>query len=392
MPSAPKRNAKSKPVEIEPLDETLIEGAVPARWVPVGLRVGAAWSWRVILIVAVIALIAVGISALRVLVVPVLIALMLAALLKPVVDWLERKKWPRIAAVAVVEIGLILFIVALVWLAVSQFSGNQLKAVAAEGQAMWEGFRNWLASGPLHITTDQLNTYMAQASEMFKREASTFVNGAIKLGSTAGHVGAGLILTLFSTLFFLYDAKGIYRWIVNLLPKRVRAVADGGFHKGWTTLESYVRVQILVAFIDAVGIGIGAFFIGVPFVIPMSILVFLGSFIPFVGAIATGALVSLLALFTKGWVAAIIMLAVVLLVQQIEGHVLQPFVMGTAVKVHPLAIVLAVAGGSLVAGIAGALFAVPLVAVAHKMIAYFGQAADDQAAARQRALTAKQTE
>jgi predicted PurR-regulated permease PerM len=125
-----------------------------------------------------------------------------------------------------------------------------------------------------------------------------------------------------------------------------------------------------VASIDALGIGLGAFFLGLPLVIPISVLVFLGSFIPVVGAVVTGALAVFVALIYNGWVTAVIMLGIVLLVQQIEGHVLQPLIMGTAVKVHPLAVVLAVAAGSLLAGIPGALFAVPLVAVLNVMVSY----------------------
>ena len=139
---------------------------------------------------------------------------------------------------------------------------------------------------------------------------------------------------------------------------------------GWVTLRNFVKVQILVASIDALGIGLGAFFLGLPLVIPIAVLVFLGSFIPIVGAVVTGALAVFIALVFKGWVFALIMLGVVLLVQQIEGHVLQPFIMGTAVKVHPLAVVLAVAAGSLLAGIPGALFAVPFVAVLNVMVHY----------------------
>jgi len=154
------------------------------------------------------------------------------------------------------------------------------------------------------------------------------------------------------------------------MPRRSRAAINGAGEAGWSTLRNFVRVQILVATIDAIGIATGAFLLGVPLAIPIGILVFLGSFVPFVGAIVTGALAVFVALVFNGWVIALLMLGVVLLVQQIEGHVLQPLIMGTAVKVHPLGVVVAVATGSLLAGIPGALFAVPIAAVANVMILY----------------------
>lgn len=371
-------------------DDQLIEGNVPERWVPIPLRVGAAWSWRILVVAVVLLAVCWAISYVRIIVVPVMIAILLTALLRPFVEWLGSRGWPRGLAVAVVEVGLIVLVTGMIWLAALQFSSTELAAVGRDAQALWMDFKDWLRTSPLHITDQDLDTYMKNATEAFRREASTFVNGAIKVGSTAGHIGAGILLTLFSTLFFLLDSRTIFRWLLNLVPSASRDAFRGGLRQGWATLTAYVKVQILVAAIDAVGIGIGAFFVGVPFVIPMSLLVFLGSFIPFVGAIFTGALVCVLALFTKGWLAAIIMLAIVLLVQQIEGHVLQPFVMGTAVKVHPLAVVLAVATGSLIAGIAGAFFAVPVVAVVNKMIGYFRAYADQQTAAASASAAAAQ--
>ena len=158
--------------------------------------------------------------------------------------------------------------------------------------------------------------------------------------------------------------------MVRLFPKKARLAVDGSGIAGWVTLTTFVKVQIFVAAVDAVGIGLFAFFLGLPLVIPIAVAVFLGSFIPVVGAVLTGIIAVFVALVYNGPIAALIMLGGVLLVQQLEGHVLQPLVMGTAVKVHPLAVVLAVAGGGFLAGIPGALFAVPLVATVNVMIKY----------------------
>jgi predicted PurR-regulated permease PerM len=164
---------------------------------------------------------------------------------------------------------------------------------------------------------------------------------------------------------------------VNLFPKRARSAVDGGGRAGWVTLTTFVKVQIFVAFVDAVGIGLGAFILGLffggfPLVIPIAVAVFLGSFVPVIGALVTGTLAVFVALVYLGPVPALIMLGIVLLVQQVEGHVLQPLVLGTAVKVHPLAVVFAVAAGGFLAGIPGALFAVPFVATLNVVVKFIG--------------------
>ena len=176
----------------------------------------------------------------------------------------------------------------------------------------------------------------------------------------------------------MIDGRGIWHWLVKLFPVKARAALIGAGEAGWITLTTFVKVQIFVAFVDAVGIGLGAFILGLftggfPLVIPIAIAVFLGSFIPVVGAVATGVIAVFIALVYLGPVPALIMIGIVILVQQLEGHVLQPFVMGNAVKVHPLAVVLAVATGGLIGGIPGALFAVPLVATLNVMVGYIGR-------------------
>jgi len=178
------------------------------------------------------------------------------------------------------------------------------------------------------------------------------------------------LLSLFILLCILADGGGIWRWTTRLFPQRARPAVDGAGRAGWVAVINYARTQLLVATIDATGIALGAFFLGVPLPIPIGVLVFLGSFIPIVGAVVTGTVAIFLALVYNGPLNALAMLAVVLGVQQLEGHVLQPLLMGSAVKVHPLAVVLVVAGGALIAGIPGALFAVPLAAFINVVTVY----------------------
>jgi predicted PurR-regulated permease PerM len=232
---------------------------------------------------------------------------------------------------------------------------------------------DWLSHGPLNLTTDQVTRYLQDAGNAVQNNSGSIVSGALSFGSSAGHFAAGSLLTLFSLVFFLLDGGRIWRFIVGLAPVRARAAIDGAGRRGWTSMASYVRVQLLVAGTDAACIGAGAAIIGVPLALPLAVLVFLGSFIPIVGALATGFLAVLLALVANGWVNALIMLAIVLVVQQLEGHFLQPMIMGPAVALHPLAVVLAVTGGTLVAGIPGALFSVPLLAVLNTSVKYIAR-------------------
>src|SRR5690606_15108889 len=233
-----------------------------------------------------------------------------------------------------------------------------------------EGLRQYLISGPLHLTEQQIDEFLAQIWEIIEQQASLLWSGALAIGTTVGHVVVGALLALFILLTLLADGGGIWRWTVRLFPKQARPAADGAGRAGWVTVVNYARTQLLVATIDAIGIALGAFLLGVPLAIPSGILVFLGAFIPIVGAVVTGALAVFLALVYSGPWIALWMLVVVLGVQQIEGHVLQPLLMGAAVKVHPLAVVLVVAGGAMIAGIPGALFAVPLAAFVNVVAVY----------------------
>ncbi|MGW4931240.1 AI-2E family transporter [Agromyces sp. NPDC004153] len=337
--------------------------------IPFGMRIAAAWSWRLLLIGGVLAVVIFLIIQLRLIVIPLLVAVLLGALLVPFSQFLQRHRWPKWLAVTVAMLSTLIVVGGLLAVGIS-FIARDRDELVAQSITAWDEFRAWLLEGPFHITEQQLNDWAGQIFESIQQDSSVLVTGALSLGSTLGHFLAGMLLALFATLFILIDGKHIWRWIVGVFPKRARAAVDGAGQAGWATLQNFVKVQILVATIDAIGIGLGAFLLGVPLAVPIAILVFLGSFIPIVGAVVTGALAVFVALIYNGWVIALIMLGVVLLVQQVEGHILQPLIMGTAVKVHPLGVVVAVATGSLLAGIPGALFAVPVAAVVNVMIIY----------------------
>ncbi len=356
------------PSRDETTDDTVDRSLTPA------IRIAGAWSWRILAVLAVLGVFIFLFIQLRDIVIPFMIALLLAALLVPFSQWLQRRHhWPKWAAVAVSEVGILAILAGLVYLVIS-FVIRGYPALQKQTVVRYADLRDFLANS-FGLTNTDITAYVDQVVASLQKDSSSLLSGALSVGSTAGHVLAGFLIVLFSTLFLLIDGRGIWQWIVRLFPIRARAALVGAGEAGWITLTSFVKVQIFVAFVDAVGIGLGAFIIGLftggfPLVIPIAIAVFLGSFIPLVGAVATGAIAVFVALVFLGPIPALIMLGVVILVQELEGHVLQPFVMGSAVKVNPLAVVLAVATGGYIGGIAGALFAVPVVATFNVMIGY----------------------
>ncbi|HEY3573650.1 MAG TPA: AI-2E family transporter [Arthrobacter sp.] len=337
--------------------------------IPYGVRIAAAWAWRIGLILLITGALVWLLAKISFLIIPVMVAALLAGLLSPVVRWLRKSRIPNGAAVAITVLGFIGLIAGSLALV-----GRQL---ALGFQELWsealtgvQQVQDWLSEGPLHLTAAQIDQYIQEATAALQNNSSSILSGALSFGSTAGHFAAGLVLALFILIFFLLEGSRIWAFLVRLLPRQARIPADGAGRRGWTSMVSYARIQMFVAFVDAVGIGVGAAIIGVPLALPLGVLVFIGSFIPVVGALVTGAIAVLLALVANGPVNALIMLGIVLLVQQLESHILQPLVMGKAVALHPVAVILSVAAGSYLAGIPGALFSVPILAVANSAIRY----------------------
>ena len=339
--------------------------------VPRSIQVAAAWSWRIVAIGLGAAALLWVVSYLRVLVIAVAVALLLTVLLQPFARVLRvRLRFPPALAAVVALLTLVAAVVGLVVVAGLEIA----RGLADLGGKAEEGFAkvlDALATGPLHLDSEEISRYLDEAATAVQGESGSVASGALSVTGTVTEVLSGALIALFCTLFFLFDGRRIWTWIVGLLPRRARERTHQAGRRGLVTLASYVRTQILVAFIDAVGVGTGAAIIGVPLALPLGVLVFIGSFVPLVGAIVTGSVAVLVALVANGWVAAVIMLGVVLLVQQIEGHVLQPWLMGHAVSLHPVAVVLVVTSGTLAAGIVGALFAVPVAAVLNTVILYF---------------------
>jgi len=335
-----------------------------------GMRTAAAWAWRFLVVIAAAGVLVWIIIQLRLIVIPVIIGVLLAALLVPYAAWLQRRlRFPRWLAITTAMLTLVGVVTALIWLVVAQVRAGW-PSLRDRSVVAWDEFLDWL-SATFGLSADEITDWVdTLVGELDLSTDGPLVTGALSVGSTAAEVLAGAVLVLFSLLFFLIDGPGIWRFVVRLFPRRARTPVDGAARAGWITLTNFAKVQIFVAFVDGLGIGLIAFFLGVPLALPIGVAVFLASFVPFVGAVVTGALAVLIALVYNGPFVALLMLAGVLLVQQLEGNVLQPLVMGPAVRVHPLAVVLAVTAGGLLAGIPGTLFAVPIVAFVNVFVRY----------------------
>ncbi len=372
------RQAEPQPTQTISLDdfndreiEQAREESQKPPYVAPGLKLAAAWSWRFLIVIAAVAVAFWGLSKVSILVLPCLIALLLAALMAPVVSFLDRHKWPHSLSVVTTFLGFLLVVLGLL-----AFTGQQIvvgfPALAHQVVLGVNKLNVFIQNNPFGVDSTVITSYVdevnSKALDWLQKSQGKIASGALGAASSIGNFVTGLLITLFASFFFLFDGGRIFNWFVRLLPKPAQPKSVAAAVNGWNSLVQYVRVQVLVAAIDAVGIGIGAFVLGIPLAFPLTVLVFLASFIPLVGAVLTGVIAVLVALVSKGLVTAIIMLVVVIAVQQLEGNVLQPFLMGKAVSVHPLAVVLAVTGGGVLFGIPGALFAVPFVAMLNTVV------------------------
>lgn len=329
--------------------------------VPRGLRISAAFAWRFLVVIAALYVIIWLIGRLSVVVIPVAIALLLAALGAPLVGHLVNMKVPRGLATAIVLIGGLAVLGGLLTFVVIQFTDGlpQLQKQVSESLGQ---VRDFLIND-LHLRQEQIQQFIDNAINYLQHNQAAITTNALTTASTIGEVLTSMLLTLFVTIFFLAGGSKIWSFLMLAVPGYVRNRVDVAGRRGFATLISYVRATAAVAVVDAVGIGIGLWIVRVPLVVPLATLVFIGAFIPILGAVVAGAVAVLVALVTNGLITALIVLGIVILVMQLESHILQPLLLGRAVKLHPLAVVLAIAAGLVVAGIAGALLAVPLLAV-----------------------------
>jgi predicted PurR-regulated permease PerM len=325
------------------------------------VRKTAAWAWRLLVILTALVALLLVIKRLEIIVVPLLLALMLSALLVPIVDWLDRRGAPRGGAVALVILGGFAILGGIMTFVVSQFVVG-VPDLANQVERSIDSAKKWLIDGPLHLSRQQIDHGGNSAIQALQNNEEKLTSGALATAATITEIITAALLMFFTLIFFLYGGRNIWQYVTKIFPTdvrdRVRAAGAAGYH----SLTGYIRATFLVALVDAAGVGTGLVIMSVPLALPLASLVFLGAFIPLVGAVISGFLAVIVALLAKGFVYALITLGVLIGVNQLEAHILQPLVMGRAVSIHPLGVVVAITAGSVLAGIVGALLAVPTVA------------------------------
>lgn len=331
------------------------------------VRKAAAWAWRLLVILAAVLALLWLVAELKVIVVPVALAVILTALLVPAVDWLDRRGAPRGGAVALVLLTAIAVFGGIMTFVVSQFVSG-LPDLTEQVTRSIDNATRWLIEGPAHLSHEQIDKAGDAAVKALRDNQEKLTSGALSTAATLTEIVTGALLMLFTLIFLLYGGRNIFAFLTRIVPARVRdRVRDAG-RAGFGSLIGYVRATFLVALVDAIGIGTGLAIMNIPLALPLASLVFLGAFIPLVGAVLSGFLAVIVALLAKGFVYALITLGLIIAVQQLEAHVLQPVLMGRAVSIHPLAIVLALATGGVLAGIVGALLSVPVLAVLNSAV------------------------
>lgn len=326
-----------------------------------GVRVAAAWTWRLLLIGAGIVVLGWLFKRYEDVTFPIALALLFAAMLRPLVEWSVRKGVNRVVAVVGWVIVAVLAVLALLGFVVQQgIAGGP--ALVSEFTSTVDDVRNWLLDSPLHFDDARLSQLASELVHWAQSHESSLANSAVSTLEFMARIGTGVLLTIFLLIFFLYDGPRLWGYVTRLVPKANREHVRGAGAAGFGTLESYVRATVIVAAVDAAIIGIGLAILRVPLVLPLVAVIFLGAFIPIVGSFVAGFLAVFVALTTQGWVNALIVLGILIFVMAFEGHILQPFVLGHSVRLHPVAVILAIALGLMLAGIVGGLLAVPFVA------------------------------
>lgn len=319
------------------------------------------WSWRVLVIAAVLAGIWWLLQYFSGVAVPLAVAVLLTALLSPLNGWLRAAKWPPALAAAGSLLATAL-VIGSVFAGIGAQVVRDLPQLIDKALIAFGTLVDWLASGPLHIDQAELNGYLQQFTAWVNDSRAELATIAASAGVGVGHFFAGLAIALIATFFFLASGRRIWTSVMTLVPRHYQVATDRASERGWDSLVAYMRAQVLVALVDAVGMLIGALALQLPMAWALFALTFITAFIPVLGAVLSGTVAVALALVTHGPVSALIMLGITIAVVQTEGHFLQPILLGRAVSLHPLAVLVGLAMGATLAGIVGALLVIPVLA------------------------------
>ena len=330
--------------------------------VPSWLATGAAWSWRLLLLAIAIYLIARVVGILYIVVVPCIAALLLTALLQPLTSRLRRAGLPNMAATWVTLLVAAIVLGGLVTLVANRISADY-PTLLAETKHTVAQVQSWLAGPPFHIKNTNVQKYLNNIPSYLSKHKSLVEGTVVTGGKIASEFFGGLVLMLFVTFFLIKDGDRIWNWLLGAMRTGTARRMDRAGHASWLVLVYYMRGTVAVAAIHALVVGVALWVMGVPLAVPLAVLVFVAAFVPLVGLLVAGALAIVVTLATKGWVDAVVLLGILIVEDQLEAHLLQPQVVGKMVRLHPLAVILSLAAGGVLAGIPGAVVAVPVVAV-----------------------------
>ncbi|QDY80437.1 AI-2E family transporter [Streptomyces qinzhouensis] len=330
--------------------------------VPEGLRVAAAYAWRV----AVVAVVVYGVFSVlgrfHLLAVAVFLALVAAAVLRPSAGLLARRL-PRVLAVGLTVAGSIALVLGVLAL-IGEVVAGQTGALSREFRSGFDRITNLLEGPPFRLPPHALADFQSQLGELFSTHRSAVVSTALSGAGRVVEVFTVFALAVFCSVFFIHSGERYWAWFCAELPSRFRGRTDTAGRAAWRTFTGYTHGVLLVALTNAVLVGIALTLLGVPLALPLALLEFFAAFVPLIGSPVALAVAVLVALATKGPLVAGIVMLLIVVIGQIEGHLLHPLVMSWAVRLHPVVVALAVIGGAVTAGVIGAVVAVPLVAVA----------------------------
>lgn len=344
-----------------------------------GVTWTARWSLRLILVAAGATLLWWLVGALWSIVFPVFLAVILATVLWPPTAWLRARGLPpALAATVVVLLGIVL-LAGMIALISASVAGS-VEQIAASATSGIQAIRDWLAGPPLNLAESQLDGYIEQATRTLQDSISTIASSLLTGAGTVANGVVTALLTVVLAFLFVKDGPRFLPWVRTVAGDGAGGHVAEVLRRIWKTVGDFIRTQAAVALVDAVLIGAGLAFLGVPLALPLAVLTFLAGFVPIVGAIVAGALGVLVALVSNGVGTAVIVLVLIVAVQQIEGNVLQPMLQSRSLRLHAAVVLLAVTGGSTLYGIAGAFLSVPVVAAAAVVVRYLGERVDDRVA------------
>jgi predicted PurR-regulated permease PerM len=329
--------------------------------VPPWLDTLAQFSWRLLVVLVGVAGLIILFTRLYLVTLPIILALVLATIAVPPARRLERRGIPRLLAALIVVVGGAVAFVGGLVLLIPAFT----RQVADLGPTIGEAFQrvlDWLAAGPLGLDRNEIERLVTDALDNVGQFSGTIATQVGNIAIAVGEVLTAISLAVVLLFFFVKDGEQIVGWFIARAPERVRDDMRAAGARGWGALAGYVRGTAAIALIDAVGIGIGLLIVGIPLVLPLTLLVFIGGFVPVIGAFVSGLLATLVALATGGPTTALIVLGIVVLVQQIESNILQPMIMRRAVSLHPIVILTVLTAGAVIVGVLGAFLAVPIAA------------------------------